>query len=48
MDPELRQKFLTHDFGSAHMDLSDERFNTILREAAPWDALNNEGFNPDA
>ncbi|KAI9147363.1 NLP effector protein 10 [Paramyrothecium foliicola] len=48
MDGNLRNILMNHNFGSAHMDLKDARFNGALDAAMPWDARVNEKFDPHA
>jgi hypothetical protein len=42
---DIAQALLSHDWGSAHPDMRDDRFGAALNGAMPWDAKNN-GFNP--
>ncbi|RYP80179.1 hypothetical protein DL769_002592 [Monosporascus sp. CRB-8-3] len=46
MDDGLGHKLMITDWGDAHIDLNDQRFGKALDSAMPWDARNNEGFDP--
>ncbi|KAL4905514.1 necrosis inducing protein-domain-containing protein [Aspergillus multicolor] len=43
---DLNRKLLGHGWGSAQMDLRKDRFGKTLDDWMPWDARNNEKFNP--
>ncbi|KAJ5691956.1 hypothetical protein N7462_001379 [Penicillium macrosclerotiorum] len=46
MDCGFVRKLLNNNWGSAHPDLTKDRFGKTLDVAMPWDARNNEHFDP--
>ncbi|RYP51922.1 hypothetical protein DL768_002890 [Monosporascus sp. mg162] len=46
MAGDVKDKLLNNDWGHAHPDLSDDAFARALDKAMPWDARNNEHFDP--
>ena len=46
MPGDKREKLLKNDWGHGRMDIADDRFGDALNKAMPWDAKNNEHFDP--
>ena len=46
MSNAVTHKLMTADWGCGHLDLKDERFGNALNKSMPWNARNNEHFDP--